>query len=76
MGTLVGWIRNLLVSKYLTSALRTGMAALAGVLATLGLNIDPVILERWTGDTTIIVGAVVVYSLTQFWSWWDKRSVK
>lgn len=67
MFTWIENIKNTLVAKYLGSLIRTGVAALAGVIGTLGI-VDPEVLAAWVEPTTAILIAVISYLLTQLWS--------
>lgn len=67
MFTWIENIKNTLVAKYLGSLIRTWVAALAGVIGTLGI-VDPEVLADWVDPTTAILIAVISYLLTQLWS--------
>ena len=67
---MIDWIRNLLLNKYLQSAVRHLLGMIAGVLA--GQAIDPEILKMFVESGQEVIPALVILLGTQAWSWIDK----
>lgn len=55
----VNWIKNLLISDYVGSALRHGLTGLGAYMISYGL--DPVLVNPWVSSTTdLVVGSMAI----------------
>lgn len=65
-----GWLKELLLSKYLGSFIRHALTVTSGFLLSLG--IQPEVVESFEKSGAIVLTALATYLLAQIWSLKEK----
>lgn len=68
---MLDWLKELIASRYIKSVVRHVFTVLAGFLLSTG--VDPAVVEKFVESGTAVAVAVLLWLVTQGWSWMEKR---